>query len=543
MAPSSIGQKTAEIPTQAVFERTSKRAFWLLLAIFELFLLTLPLLPNGDGPVHIYLANILWKLATHSSPLYARYYAVRHLIQPYSFHYYLLILLEHFVTPDTAEKLFAGLIWATLALGFRALTRVLAPHAPAASLLIFPLLFSWPLSAGFFNYTFGSGLLLFAVAFYYTGRLLPFSFVLLLLVFVHPIPLMVLICLVGVDLLLQFPAAKRTQPIRSFPAKQSAFLALACLAFVFPILIADKSAVAGSFQGTHLDPFLPFRMLSGIYITFFQVHSPLGWTYQAATIAILPLTLVFYLRSYLCSRPRKRFFASSTPVDRLLTATFLYLLATFFFPATMNGSALFAVRMWYPVTLLLAAGLPAYLATPTKQRAAAGVALFATAASLLFAFLYLRPIAKQQAALEQAPLPRHARGLFIQARTGGSGVLTHSWWGLRFWDGVRAFTAHDDVLLNTPWLQLTIVPVRENGRAGLLRDLTPNLLSENPAYLPLALAPAMRAPVFALADFLLITDPNGAPPQPLALAGTLLGPLANQWHCTQYGFYAICERR
>ncbi len=517
--------------------------FWLLLLAFEAFLFSLPLLPNGDGPVHIYLSSILWKLAAHSSPTYQHFYAIRHLIQPYSFHYYLLILLEHAVSPDMAEKLFAGLIWATLALGFRTLARALGPGAPAASLLIFPLLFSWPLSAGFFNFTFACGLLLWALGFYLRlasaankrVQLGLYALCLVLLILAHPIPLMVLICLTGLDLGFQLTANRRTLSLLRW---QIAAFALACTAFVFPILIADKASVANSVKSfaPHLD--LLLLMLSGICVSYFQVHSVLGWTYHVLIVSLLPVSTFQCLPA--TSRQRLRS-GRITAADRLLLRALIFLAASLVFPETMNGSALFAARMWYMVWLVAAACVAAASLPPWAHKAFAifgvGVALL----SLGLASAYLRPVSRQQAELERAPLPPRARGLFFQPETANQGRWTHSWWGLNYWDGVRAFTAHEDVLLNTPWLQLTIVPVQENGRSGLLRDALPGIYSEDPSYIFRVASPREQA--LALADFLLVADPNGAPPRPLAAAAALLGPASDAWTCAPHDFYAICTRK
>ena len=150
-------------------------------------------------------------------------------------------------------------------------------------------------------------------------------------------------------------------------------------------------------------------------------------------------------------------------------------------------------------------------------------------------------MARQQVEIERAPLPLHARGLLFQSPSGFIGAPTHTLWPLAFWDGVRAFTTHDDVLVNTPWLQLTIIPLRENGRAGLMRDVMPIKLSENTGLLP-EMNPAQKAAALRLADFVLLTDSNSAQPKPLALAASLLGPSADQWRCAQHDFYAICTR-
>ncbi len=520
-------------------------AFWLLLVCFEGFLFRLPLIPNGDGPLHIYLSSVFWKLVTHRSPLYEHFYVVRHLIQPYSFHYYFLILLEHRLPPDAAEKVFAGVIWATLALGFRALTRALRAGSAATSLLVFPMLFSWPFAGGFFNFTFACGLLLFALACYirlgadpqrlYLGG---FAFWLILLILAHPIPIMVLIFLIAVDLGLQFYAGRQQGKSWPLSAWQVAALALACLAFVFPVLIADKSTIAGSLAEWR--PTLQiFVMLAGTYVPYFQVHSVLGWVYQAPIIAIVPVSLLLAYQARQRGRTTQR---GRTATERLLAGTLIFFLVSLFLPPSLNGSAIFAVRMGYIVWLVAAACLASTPAAPIVRRALAGIATAVAVLSLAFGAVYLPAIAAQQVELEHAPLPPNARGLFIQPQSGVSGALTHTRWPLSYWDGVRAFTAHNDVLLNTPWMQLTIIPLGENGHDGLMRDVTPNLASESPNFvLPWLLAhPAEKAAVLQSADFILFADPNSSPSQPLAMAQTLLGPAPSGWQCTGYSFYAVC---
>ncbi len=531
--------------------RGYKAAFWILLAGFELWLATLPLIPNGDGPMHIYLASTFWKLATHSSPFFEHFYTIRHLVQPYSFHYYLLILLERVMRPDGAEKVFAGLILATTAFGFRALARALDARSAAAPLLVFPLLLSWPLSAGFFNFTFGCGLLLFALALYTRlhapalnvfqrhGRTLGvFTLVLALLVLAHPIPIMILICLIGLDLALQLPGRLGSRPL--LPPAQAAALGLSCLAFLFPILIADKAAVAQSVSQIGFRLYLLEAMLAGYRVSYFQVRNPLGVLYEASITAILPVSL-FLIFVRLRAARRSRSFSAA---DRLLAAALLYLAATLLFPDSMNGSAYFAMRMWYPVGLLAAAAIAARVQPGAAERWAAGWSLGTAALTLAFAFLYVPPVARAQAELEQAPLPPHARGLYLLPTSGVAGSLTHTWWGVNFWSGVRAFNAHGDVLVNTPWMELSILPVSENGRAGLLRDFAPGKESEAPyrAVELMSGTPASAA-ALRLADFVLASDPNGRPPAPEALARKFMGAESSQWRCTSHGAYAICERR
>ncbi len=544
---SAVLPQTAAVRSGAPGSRGYGLLFWGLLAVFELWLASLPLIPNGDGPMHIYLASTLWKLATHSSPLFGHYYAIRHLVQPYSFHYYLFIVLNRFLKPDAAEKLFAGLILATVALGFRSLTRALGAASPAAPLLVFPLLLSWPFSAGFFNFTFGCGLLLFALALYtrfhtpgrHGGAWAAFGAVLVLLVLAHPIPILILICLTGLDLLLQLPARRRGRVRPWLPPAQIAALALSCLAFVFPILIADKAAVASSVNqiGFHFDLLVP--LLVGQNVAYFQVRNGFGVLYLVLIVAVLPVALRFlFLR-----RRETQGGLPWTGADRLLIAVMVFLAGTLLLPKSMNGSAFFAVRLWYPLWLLAAASIAALLRTAAAERRTAAWSLGGAGFALMFAFLYVPPVARAQAELEQAPLPPNARGLYLLPEDAVAGHWTHTWWGVNFWGGVRAFHAHGDVLVNTPWMELTILPVEENGRAGLLRDFLPGKESEAPymAVRNMSGTPA-AARALALADFVLVSVPGGSP-APRTLAERFLGAESPRWRCDSRPTYAVCVRR
>jgi hypothetical protein len=524
--------------------------FWLLLLAFQLFLFSLPLMPSSDGPVHIYLSSTMWQLARHSSALYAHFYSIRHLVQPYSFHYYLLIFLEHWLSADRAEEVFVGLIWATLAIGFRVLARTLGPEYPAVSLWIFPLLLSWPLGGGFFNYVFASGLLLFGLVFYErltAGRqprraLVFYAAVLVLLVLAHPLPIMLLIVLIGLDIALQLMQARRAGG-EFRPAWSAAAFALTCVAFVFPILIADRAQVSSSLEsglGFHISYLLD--LLDGQRIAYFEVRTVCGWLYDLSIAAILPVCVVLCWRSGFLQRFR---LSVLSPADRLFLSSLLYLGATLFFPSTMNGSALFAIRMFFMVALVAVPCTAAFLHGRVASRVVALSALCISLLCLVFGSLYLRPVARQQWQIEHAPVPGNARGLFLQTPVGDQGAAIHMSYALLSWQGARAFEAHDDVMLNTPWLQLTIVPVEGRQGAGLLDHFAPNNASENPNRLAPYLEnhPLVKAEAFAQADFLLFSDPDPRSPQPLRFAATVLEKDAPLWTCEQQNFYAVCTKK
>lgn len=229
-------------------------AFWVLLLIFEIFVVSLPLFPTGDSGLHIYYATIFRDLIAHKSALYAQFYAVRHLIQPYLLHYYAFIALCSFLTPDAAEKVLVMIVFATVALGFRSLVRTFSPASPGVVLLIFPFLLNWPLAMGAINYTFALGLLMFALAMYerlslpgpIAPRLWRFVAILLLFVLSHPVPLLLLICILAVDLLLRWWQGRASSGPSSLLRARVLALVFSCVAFVIPLLIADKGEVGKS---------------------------------------------------------------------------------------------------------------------------------------------------------------------------------------------------------------------------------------------------------------------------------------------------------
>jgi hypothetical protein len=543
-APAAEGLSRRE---HAVYRWT----FWGLLAAFEVFLFTMPVMPTGDGPVHIYLSRLMWTLVKHTSPLYEHFYAIRHLVQPYSFHYYFLIVLERWFSADRAEELFVALILATLAIGFRRLCQVLGPGSPSVSLWVFPLLLSWPLGGGFLNYVFACGLLLFALVYYVRltstkepgGAFAGLLTMLVLLVLSHPVPILLLIFLIGVDIVFQSVQTWRGTGRLQLPRWSLGALGLSCLAFLFPLLIADKAQDAGSLEhglGLHL-AYLP-DLLDGCRVSLFDVQNPLGWFYGFAVVAMVPICVVLLLRSRAVERWRA---GSPNAADRLALGVLLYLLCSLFFPPNMNGSALFAVRMFYMVWLVAAPCAAYATGSRTAQRAIAVSGVLVALLSLTFASLYLRPLAHKQWQIEHASLPSHARGLFLQTLAGDSPKSIRMNDSLLFWQGARAFADHGDVLLNTPWLQLTIVPVVGRAHSGLLDNFVPNSASEDPNTLAhfLEKHPAAKANALVNADFLLLSDPSATHPEPLVLAKDLLGPATPSWHCTQQHFYAVCTRQ
>lgn len=128
-----------------------------------ILVLRLPAISSGDGPVHLYYSAVVRALLI-GDPLYGHWYAFRHLVQPYCLHYLLLALIQEVASPGSAEKALVVLTvlacWTGL---FRAI-RSFHPESPAVYAWMLPLILTWSLAGGFYNFCLASGFLFHAIA-------------------------------------------------------------------------------------------------------------------------------------------------------------------------------------------------------------------------------------------------------------------------------------------------------------------------------------------------------------------------------------------
>ena len=388
--------------------RWQDAAFFLALAAVLAYILWLPVFPSGDGPAHLYFASVLASLV-EKQPGYSSFYAVRHLVAPYALHYLALIGLEQFVTAAVAEKIFVACIVANSALGFRFLARCLAGTSGAAianasviSLWVIPLAITWSLGAGFFNFCFAVGTMFWALGLYTllpsASALAALVLTLVLLVFSHPVPLMVLIVFLAGDLALLLLAT------RAVPKLKAAAFTLACVAMLGPLSIADKghtgaSAILPDVQ-PHWDVLL--AIVTGQNLGLISGTQALQIAAQAGLVLIVPGAVWLVAR-----RLRWR---ALTPADRLMLIATTFLFGTWFFPRSLNGSFYFPQRMWdiaWPVILATAAG--ASMTARLRARLAIG-AIVLTAVTWAVTVPVLTPVARKQALLAAAPLPEGQAG-------------------------------------------------------------------------------------------------------------------------------------
>ena len=87
-------------------------------------ILSLPLFPSQDGPVHLYYVDVLRGVLTHVGP-YAQHFEIKSYVTPYVVLYYSLLALETVFPPLISEQLLiCGYVLAFI-LGFQYLVGAL----------------------------------------------------------------------------------------------------------------------------------------------------------------------------------------------------------------------------------------------------------------------------------------------------------------------------------------------------------------------------------------------------------------------------------
>ena len=72
--------------------------------------------------------------------------------------------------------------------------------------------------------------------------------------------------------------------------------------------------------------------------------------------------------------------------------------------------------------------------------------------------------------LDRAPLPVFRVGIFLESNAGFNSTPATGY-GLAYWAGVHSFAARHDILLNSPWLNETHIPLREQTGSAFLEDI------------------------------------------------------------------------
>ena len=528
------------------YARICDTIFFASLAALVGFVLWLPAFPDGDGALHTYYAQVFHELASGAPTVYSQFYAIRHLVQPYCLHYFVLIFFEQWCSPLKAEELFVSLILITTALGFRFMARRLGSHASYVSLFMVPLLLDWTLGAGFLNYCFAAGISFWCVGFWNMLRprgsalpLLCFIAMLLLLVLSHPMPLMILILLLGCDLALVLWSGRADlkQTLAGLWWRVAAFT-LSVLALLIPASMAESSKVTSVWRDffPHRSVFVHF--IEGRSLGYFAGDAPLVLLYSVGLLLLVPAT-IFLMKHGFGERWRTRTLSAA---DRQLLIMGLFLLLTLTLPRTVAGGSSFSERMWDTVWPLVFVTASAATLTLAQKRTLtiAGSLLIVVTAALAGPRLYALSLKHQ--ALSRVVLPRDQQGLLLEPMDTILGRPLGTSYPVFFWSGMRAFTASHAVLFNSPWLDEKQIPVRSNGPTKFGEAHFTQFITDEPPYLTDAIIKREPAALGVLreVDFILYVAPNEQPRDLPGQVAHILGPDAADWSCKAGDVYVLC---
>jgi hypothetical protein len=383
---------------------------------------------------------------------------------------------------------------------------------------------------------------------------LPFVITVVVLTLTHPVPLLLLIAFCGLDLFREIfqdyvhdrslPAGGETPAftLKNYRWQIFAF-AVACLSFLYPLASADRSRSVANLHSTalHTDSLVSSIVLAGVSPFDTRATNPLIDLYRLGLYAILFGCLGLAARG-LVGRWRAR---TLDPGDTMLLGAVAVLIAIPILPPEMNGSDYFAQRLMIFPWLAAIAAASHYRSPSRLQRIAPAFAVVMTALTLLPAEIFIRPVARQLASLESQPLPEVAGGLALLDPAMLKAVRVQHQLGFNpyLWSGVLPFVHANDVMLNSPWMDLTIMPVKATEGGDLLIDevsstsQAAHIINGN-IDLP-AMPTALRTPLLASAKVIVFVAVPADVQQGLA---PLVGAgQAARYTCTDHAWYLVCS--
>lgn len=448
-----------------------------LVAAYIIWLLSLPAFPTQDGPIHLYYTHVLRALFADSPTPYSDFYRVKHLLPPYSLYYYVLLGLSHSVSLLMADRIIVCAYVVSFVLGFRYLARTLGPAADMMTLLATLLVLNWPLGMGFVNFCLALSFAFWAIGLWLrfagrTGLLARIGFVLLavLVMFTHPVPLLAVLGVAGLELALRVIANRRA--IRATPYFLSDILtviAAACTLGYVKLFTASRplqqttvGEEPGSF-GLHIAHNL-VNYASEKGVAFLLGPGLALRTYRLILLVALTVPLFLAVRQRFLNWHRNEW----TAADTMLMLAIAAIVLLPFIPHDLNGSHFFAQRLLLIVWLLpLFAASGSALSRRSSRIAIFSFVVIAQAIILSLADAKMRPVADAVAAVDRSPR-------VIAGAPGAVGLVLDDNRpmdappGLSFnpflWAGVDALRHDNTVLANTPWLELEIIPLGGTAR-------------------------------------------------------------------------------
>jgi len=121
----------------------------------------------------------------------------------------------------------------------------------------------------------------------------------------------------------------------------------------------------------------------------------------------------------------------------------------------------------------------------------------------------LVPASRLLASLDHAPLPPFRVGIFLESNAGLHST-PESGYGITYWAGASGFAVRHDILLNSPWLNETHIPLREQAGSTFLEDRLDHRTINTPVWLydSLISSELLRTEISRRIDFAAFVDPG-----------------------------------
>ncbi|HET9086444.1 MAG TPA: hypothetical protein VFN53_02865 [Acidobacteriaceae bacterium] len=532
-------------------DATKKASLWIfavLVGTYCAWVLTLPLFPSLDGPLHLYYASVLGNLLSDSTH-FSAYYSVRHLFPPYALYYYLLIVTAHFCGYVLAEKLMVCVIIIVTAFGFRYLATYLGPAGDLVSLFIVPLLLNWPLGMGFYNYCLSIGIALWALGMWYRAvdrhshRLwLGFVAAVVLMVLTHPVPALFVYLLVGIDVVSQLFSRRygsKGPETRSVPLQRSnvLYMLLSWTTMLYILLFTAKHRTVANLLEKYDRTAVFSKLVKLSTLAMFSGSGSLVLAYRASLYCLLVFAIIWASKG-IAHRIRSM---SVLPADLILVSSLFFLLILPIMPPVVNGANYFSQRL--VILVWIGAMAAASTHVPSSYLVRLRVITFASVYGigvLLFANSRIRPTAVQMAEIEAKPAPKRGMAGLVLSLPDAPNPKRLSYFPY-YWAGTRYFRRSRAVLLNGGWLYESYLPLGSR-LEQITNQFTPAIQdSPGDAYEVLLHSQTARAQVMPHVNLVVFT---GAETQArLLIILRSLDETGNgrAWTCLPEQWYSVCS--
>jgi hypothetical protein len=429
-------------------------------------IMSLPMLPTNDGPLHTYYAQVFSHLlAGHS--IYSGSFAIRSVFPPYALHFYLLVLLHRYFDYYLTERIIACIVILWTFVSFARLSSALGGSGLQSCFVVLPFLANWLLYMGFTNFALGLATLLFALGYwldhieiYGARQALTTVFLVFLLAAEHPVTLSLFFIFVALELVGSYsirPADFHTGPnghrLMGYLRKRQ-----------LPVMLIFTLGLLASFwmrafvkEGASPVIRVSFKEIARRIFSLITLNeiSPFSFEWWLYTVALLSVALPVAVFAFQYGRTRLR-----DPRVFAVVLFLLFCLAAYLVVPTEMNNASHVHRRFSATAIFLLLALGSAAPTPLLiRRTMMIVALIATMLTTgLQAKANREVIARIAPSIKACIVPPASRLLVIRF---GTPIYGHP---LRYMldDAAPAYWAANcqAIFVNSTWLSQSYYPLR-----------------------------------------------------------------------------------